>query len=112
MLSTERRVSIAGDVQRPPEAQYQDEFYRCCHLYSQGSLIAFPEFGTAEGRIDFYIPSLKWGVEFLRDGNLLSQHSARFSPSTGSYRGLPMRDYIILDCRTTQPQKPHPGKIP
>jgi hypothetical protein len=66
LLSTKRRIG-PGCIQRPPErrtrldigpqAQYQDEFYHCCHAYSNGSLITFPEFGTAKRRVDFYIPS-------------------------------------------------------
>jgi len=54
------------------EAQYQDEFYRCCHTHSNGSLVTFPEFGTAKGRVDFYIPAKQWGVELLRDGDQLA----------------------------------------
>ena len=61
MLLTTWRVSSAGHVQCPPEAQYQDEFYCCCHTHSNGSLVTFPEFGTAKGRVDFYIPTKKWG---------------------------------------------------
>jgi hypothetical protein len=110
ILST-TRVSAAGHVQRPPEAQYQDEFYRCSHQYSSGSLLTFPEFGTAKGRVDFYIPLKKWGVELLREGDKLAQHCGRFSPETGSYgTTLSLTDHIILDCRTTQPQVPHPGR--
>jgi hypothetical protein len=109
-LSTERRIG-SGCIQRPPEAQYQDEFYRCCHTYSNGSLVTFPEYGTAKGRVDFYIPTKQWGVELLRDGDWLAQHSGRFSP-TGSYATtLPLSDYIILDCRITNPTVAHPGKI-
>ena len=109
-LSTERRIG-PGCVQRPPEAQYQDEFYRCCHSFSNGSLLTFPEFGTKRGRVDFYIPSKQWGVELLRNGDRLAQHSGRFS-QTGSYgTSLIVSDYIILDCRTTYPMKSHPRKI-
>ena len=111
MLSTTRRVSAAGQVQRPPEAQYQDEFYRCCHTRSNGSLVTFPEFGTAKGRVDFYIPAKKWGVELLRDGDQLAQHSGPFSSQTGCYgTTLSLTDYIILDCRTTQPTIQHPRR--
>ena len=111
MLSTTRRVSSAGHVQRPPEAQYQDEFYRCCHTHSNGSLITFPEFGTAKGRVDFYIPAKQWGVELLRDGNQLEKHSGRFSSQTGSYgTTLSLTDCIILDFRTTQPGVHHPRR--
>lgn len=35
-LGTGRRGP--GFIQRPPEAQYRDEFYRCSHQYSKGSL--------------------------------------------------------------------------
>ena len=111
MLSTTRRVSSGGYVQRPPEAQYQDEFYRCCHTLSNGSLVTFPEFGTAKGRVDFYIPAKEWGVELLRDGDQLAQHAGRFSSLTGSYvTTLSLKDYIILDCCTTQPRTCYPRK--
>jgi hypothetical protein len=82
VLSTPREIG-SGRVQRLPEAQYQDEFYRCCHTYSKNSLITFPEFGTAKGRADFYIPAKKWGVELLRDASQLAQHCGRFSSPTG-----------------------------
>jgi len=59
-LSTEQRIG-PGYVQRPPEAQYQDEFYCSCHNVSKGSLVTFHEFGTKQGRADFYIPSKQWG---------------------------------------------------
>ena len=57
-----------------PEAQYHDEFYRCCYDLTTGSLTTLSEFSTADRRVDFYIPSKKWGVELLRDGQLLEQH--------------------------------------
>jgi hypothetical protein len=111
VLSTPREIG-PGRVQRLPEARYQDEFYRCCHTYSKNSLITFPEFGTAKGRVDFYIPAKQWGVELLRDGSQLAQHCGRFSSPTGSYgTTLPLSDYIILDYRTTFPRVSHPRKI-
>jgi hypothetical protein len=107
-LSTERRIG-PGCVQRPPEAQYQDEFYRSFNAYSEGQLITFPEFGTTKGWVDFYIPSMQWGVELVRDGDRLKQHSSRFSPS-GSYgTTLELSDHIILDFRKMRPQHPHAG---
>jgi hypothetical protein len=105
ILSTERRTG--SSTQQMSEAQYQSEFYRCSHAYSHGSLLSFPEFEMATGRVDFYVPSKKWGVELLRDGNQLEEHSGRFSRS-GAYDGtLAIDDYIILDCRKTEPRKPH-----
>ena len=109
LLSAKRRIGPGG-IWRPPEAQYQDEFYRGCHRCSNGSLVTFPEFGTAKGRVDFYIPSKQWGVELLRDGDRLSQHCGQFSKSGTYTTTLPLSDYIILDCRTTRPTLPHPSK--
>ena len=97
-----------GFIKRLPEAQYQDEFYRCCHSYSKGSLVTLPEYATGRGRVEFYIPSKQWGIELLRDGNTLEDHSNRFL-SSGSYgTTLSLSDYIILDCRNSYPVKPHP----
>ncbi|KAL5478279.1 hypothetical protein ACEPAI_2463 [Sanghuangporus weigelae] len=107
ILSEERRIGPAC-IQRPPEAQYQDEFYRCSYKYSSGSCLSFPEFGTAEGRVDFYVPSKKWGIELLRDGNQLEEHSGRFL-QTGSYgRTLEIDEFIVLDFRSSRPQLAHP----
>ncbi|KIL60852.1 hypothetical protein M378DRAFT_905153 [Amanita muscaria Koide BX008] len=109
LLSAERRIG-PGCTQRLPEAQYQDELYRCCHTLSEGSLITFPEFGTAKGRVDFFIPAKTWGIELLRDGNQLARHCGRFS-QTGSYGTMfPLSEYIIIDCRTTHPKEQHPCK--
>lgn len=89
VFSTLRDIGPGG-VQPLPEAQYQDEFYRCCYTYSysKSSLVSFAEFGMAKGRVDFYIPAKKWGVELLRDGNQLAQHSRRFSSQTGAYGSM------------------------
>jgi hypothetical protein len=110
LLSAERRIG-PGCIQRPPEAQFQDEFYRCCHICSNGSLVTFPEFGTAKGRVDFYIPSKEWGVELLRDGDQLAKHSGRFSERGKYTTTLSLSDYIILDCRRIRPTLAHPGKF-
>ena len=59
-------------------------FYRCCHTLSNGSLVTFPEFGTAKGLgcVDFYIPARHWGTKLLLgDGDQLEKtHSnSRFA---------------------------------
>lgn len=97
----------ASSKQRTMEAQFQDEFYRCCHQYSNGSLISLSKFGTSSGSIDFYIPRGKWGIALLRDGDRLADHSSRFS-GQGAYANMNFQDYILLDFRTSQPRKPHP----
>lgn len=99
-LETPRRLGTY--VQRIPEAQYQDEFYRACSDHTQNCVASFPEFGNKQGRIDFFIPSKKWGVELLRDGNRIAPHSERFTE--GEYgkwiKEKTMEDYIILDFRS------------
>ena len=108
-LATPRTVG-PGFIQRPPEAQFQDEFYRCSRMYSRGSFTTFPEYGTKSGWVDFYIPSKQWAIELLRDGDRLEGHSSRFLPS-GTYRKtIRMTDYIILDFRDKNPHTPHPRK--
>lgn len=62
---------------------------------------------TAEGQVDFYILFKKWGVELLRDGNRLEEHSGRFSQPGLYGTTLTVDDYIILDCRNTQPRRRH-----
>jgi len=101
---------------RPNEARYQDEFYRALFEATNGATVASPEYSsplTSSGRIDFFIPSKKWGIEILRDGKALVQHYARFD-ATGPYgrwlSGGEMAHYIILDFRTKLPQKRHACK--
>ena len=106
--STERQIVDASNIQRPPEAQYHDQFYRYCHKYSNGSLISFPEFGDASGRVDLYIPCNQWGVELLHDGSRLEDDSSRFT-GQGAYAKMKFSDYILLDFRTDQPQAKNPG---
>jgi hypothetical protein len=110
-LSAERRLG-PGCIQRLPEALYQDELYRCCHAFSEGSLLTLPEFGMAKGRVDFYVPAKRWGIELLRDGDRLASHWGRFSDGGSYAESLPLTDYIIVDCRTTHPRQGsvHPGK--
>ncbi|KIM26927.1 hypothetical protein M408DRAFT_24950 [Serendipita vermifera MAFF 305830] len=105
-LSSPRRVS-ASNTHRPPEARFQDEFYRCCLDYSNGSLISFPGSGYENGRVDLYIPQKEWGLRLLRDGDTLENSSSRFA-GPGAYAKMTFNDYIILDFRQTQPQESYP----
>ena len=99
-----------GCIQRPPEARYQDEFYRCSHDHSNGSVVTFPEFGLGNGRTDLYIPTKKWGVEILRNGQQLEQHSGRFSRPELYAGSFPCEEHIVLDFRDSRPAAAHPGK--
>jgi hypothetical protein len=103
-LCKERKVG-PGAIQKSPEAQFQDEFYRCSHLVSRGAIITFPEFGI-RGWVDFYIPSRKWGVELLRDGYDLVGHRGRFTGS-GLYTELDIDEYVVLDFRARRVRDSH-----
>ena len=112
-----RRVGVSGVV-RPPEAAYQDEFYRSIFTITKGCVRISSQFSLAKGaplgRIDFFIPSAKWGIELVRDGNNLEEHSSRFH-AQGPYgpwlKSSDISDYIILDFRTTRPKKTHKRKF-
>jgi hypothetical protein len=97
------------DERNPPEAQYSHEWYRSLHQVTGGNVVLSPEYATApgkrRGRVDFYIPSMKWGFELIRDGSKLQEHSNRFI--TGAYSDLVdsgvIVDYALLDFRHTSP---------
>ena len=98
--------SIGRKTQTIPEAQYQDEFYHASLSHTKGSVMSFPEFGNKKGRIDFFIPSKRWGIELLRDGNRIGKHSERFTQGEYSRwiaRGI-LQDYVILDFRSNNPR--------
>jgi hypothetical protein len=109
-----RRAGIgSAKPDKPPEAQYQDEFYRALHDATSGAVRISPEFASARGakvagRIDFFIPVVKWGIEITREGSQLDGHSSRFE-AQGAYGAWlktgDMEDYILLDCCTALPQK-------
>jgi hypothetical protein len=105
-----KTIDLWWNTQQIPEAHYQDEFYMNCHICSKGSILSFPGCGTLKGRVDFYIPVKEWGVELLREGDRLAQHSGRFSCKGTYKKDLSLSDYVILDCRQTHPQIPHPRK--
>ncbi|KAI5810872.1 hypothetical protein DFH27DRAFT_619020 [Peziza echinospora] len=102
-LSAPYRLS-PGTLQRPPESNYQDEFYRCCHIATQGQLLVRPG-----GRSNFFLPTERWGIKLLRNGDRLLEHARRFGLGTQA-----MDDFIILDFRDTPPQDGYPlmaGKL-
>lgn len=113
-----RRAGLETTSDSPPEAHYQDEFYRALHDFTKGDVLVSPEFASAggasmAGRIDFCIASKKWGIEITLDGKKLQEHCDRFGASGAHGRWLAsgkMEDYILLDCRSTRPVKPHSCK--
>jgi len=103
---------------RPVEARYQYEFYRGVSKATGGGVAVCPEIlsarGARKGRLDLFIPSHKWGIEFTREGGDLARHDSRFG-FTGAYgewlSSGDVVDYILLDCRTSMPKKSHPSKV-
>lgn len=98
-----------GAVIRPVEARYQDEFYRALHdVLGFSSKIHSEWSGNGNGRIDFRITEVEWGIEILRDGDRLDAHCARFV-NNGSYTGWIQRgwlkDWLIIDCRVSIPRR-------
>jgi hypothetical protein len=101
--------------QNPPEAQYSHEWYRSLHTKTGGNVVISPEYATVpgkrRGRIDFYIPSMKWGIEIVQDRSKLREHSDHFL--TDAHRALVMSgsiiDYAQLDFRHNTLPTPTPG---
>ena len=114
------RRANGGSADLPPEAQYQDEYYRSLLAITCGNVRITPEFASARGakvagHIDFLIPGVKWGIEITRQGDRLNNHASRFEAG-GAYNEWledgDMTDYVLLDCRTTIPRTSHPSTIP
>ena len=95
---------------RPLEAIYQDELYRSCfsllgHIY----LISEWSDKKKNGRIDFYVRSVKWGIECVRDGAKLQEHIGRFAKGGRYYPWIDsgqMKAFILLDFRRSIPRTP------
>lgn len=106
-LSVDRSTPLTR--KRPPEAQFQDEFYRAFHAVVGHDIAISSEWAcNSDGRVDFLITQPGWGVELLRDGDRLAEHCSRFRRG-GSYSTLirdgVMKDWLVLDCRHSKPRK-------
>ena len=108
-LANGRRLSPVGDP-LPLEASYQQEFMRAV---SEGlgirSGVLCEWTATTHGCVDFYIPTMRWAVELLREGSQasISHHTARFTSRDGRYRKWvddgTIREWLVVDCRTGIP---------
>jgi len=111
-LSDPERQVGGSSTARPPEAQYQQEFYRT-FVDVIGPAYTSPEYGTErgarKGRINFFIHSKKWGIELLRDGSNLQEHSSR-SGEKGAYgMWIPSETMVDYIFDTRFPKQPAPG---
>ena len=113
-LSSPSHIGVAFS-DRPMEARYQFEFYRGLFAATGGGVRICPELFTApearKGRIDFFIPEKKWGIELIQEGTWSSpfEHFGLRSKYGVWLASNDMVDYIILDCRTNTPPSPNPG---
>jgi len=107
-LSSVERGLGPGAVNRPLEAQYQDEFYRVCHSEFNVYLTSEWSGSSLVGRIDFHVKDVKWVIECVRDGDKIDEHIERFQQGGRYYKWImsgEIKDYIILDFRTSKPRK-------
>jgi hypothetical protein len=95
-------LASAG-LQRPLEAQFQDELYRCSYACLGGSYLVSEWSGDKSHHLDFMVADMNWGIECLRDGDRLQGHLKRFEPG-GSYEAWGLNDYVVLDFRTKAPR--------
>ena len=82
---------VASESTDPPEVQYEDEFYDSLLFVTFGNICISPEYASAKGvrkagRIDFFIPIVKWGIKITQEGDRLLQHVGNV---TGFAMGLP-----------------------
>lgn len=106
-LSSAARLGTGGKI-IPAEACYQNEFYRVLQTVLGFSSKVVSEWsGGGDSRIDFMIEDPGWGIELLREGDRLEEHCQRFV-ANGKYtpwiRNGSIRDWIIIDCRKSQPR--------
>ncbi|KAF9531360.1 hypothetical protein CPB83DRAFT_904486 [Crepidotus variabilis] len=103
--------------EQPPEVQYQNELYHALLTRLNGGVRITPEFSSRRGvrlagRIDFFIPGKRWGIECMQDGIRLPQHVSRYGPNGAYGEWLASReldDYILLDFRTSIPATKYLG---
>jgi hypothetical protein len=100
----------AGAELRPLEAVFQDELYRSSfsllgHIYLSSEWTGRDK----NGRIDFIVQKMKWGIECVRNGCKLQEHINRFLPSGRYYPWIAsgqITEFILLDFRQSIPKKP------
>lgn len=71
-----------GATKVPLEAQFQDETYRAVYNTLGQKIFLTSEWGaySKDGRVDFLLKKVKWGIECARKGNRLDEHMQRFLP--------------------------------
>jgi len=85
-LNLETPRPLGTSVQRIPEAQFQDEFYRVCSYHTKNCVASFPEFGTKQGRIDSLSPQ-RSGVSSFYETASASHHTPNDSRKGNTANG-------------------------
>ncbi|EED23457.1 conserved hypothetical protein [Talaromyces stipitatus ATCC 10500] len=108
--SVEGKLSTASRL-RPLEAQYQDEFYRAFNsVVGRGVPISSEWSREGDGRVDFWIPQKRWGIELLREHSNVDEHCNRFKKGGRYYPWIEagmLKDWILIDCATSLPSSEH-----
>ena len=93
----------------PKEATFQHLFNEALSKLLPLDNYVLPEFNTfavdesgnpEHGELDFYINgNPQWCLELLRLGDKLGEHLQHFDESIGKYREVPMKSFLVVDCR-------------
>ena len=104
-----------GATKVPLEAQFQNEIYRAVYHALGQKIFLTSEWGASskDGRVDFLLKKVKWGIECVREGTRLDEHIQRFLPGGRYYPWIEekqMSDYILIDFRKSMPKMPKGNK--
>lgn len=111
------RVTISTAKAAFVKARFQNEFYRIAQECTNDHLMILPEYDTpstfsSQGRMDFMVSPMNWGVEILCDGRdswghpQLSELGGANHPSIAN---ISTTNYVVLDFRRDTPTVSHPG---
>ena len=106
-----------GATKVPLEAQFQDEMYKAMYYTLGQKIFLTSEWGaqSKDGRVDFLLKKMKWGIECSREGNRVDNHIQRFLPGGRYYPWIEsneMVDYILVDFRKSMPMISKGNKSP
>ena len=100
-----------GGRMRPKECAFEDEYLRACYQLLGFSASICSQWPCGGGSIDLFLPTQKWGIEFIRESHDLQEHLARFdSDPRGRYYSAieahAMVDWLVVDCCHATPLTP------
>lgn len=110
-LRSAGRGLTTGATQVPLESQYQDELYRALWVTLGQRLFVTSEWASHSrgGRVDFLLREVKWGIECVREGDRVDEHTRRFLKGGRYYEWIEkgyIEDYLVIDFRKTKPMHP------